>query len=296
MYKSGYVAILGKPNVGKSTLMNQLLGQKLSIVNPKPGTTRHKTLGILTRSDAQIIFVDTPGFQKEKNALEKHMRVAAKSSLEEADLVLLMNDVDGVRSQDQDFFQLLSGISKPVIGLVNKIDLMREDEIPLMIEKFSKLLPFKKVMDISCLTGKNLDDLLNHILEYLPEGEPYYPESDVSDRNERFFIGEIIREKVLLFLHQEVPHGVAIKIEEMKERTEKNLWYIKANLFVEKDSQKGILIGGEGKMLKKIGEESRKEIEKFLSTKVYLDLWVKVLKDWRKDEQALKRLGFNLEQ
>jgi len=293
MYKSGYVAIIGKPNVGKSTLMNLLLGEKLSIVTSKPGTTRDKILGVLTRSDGQAVFIDTPGLHKPKVALGRHMIHEAKSSLKEADVVLLMTDVwSGFGESDIQFIKLIREIKKPAFSLINKVDAVKKSRVLPLIEEASRLHPFKEIIPISCLGGDNIDYLLNLIFENLPLGEPYYPEGDLTDRPERFFVGEMIREKVLEFLEEEVPHSVAVKIEEMKEKLEKKMWVIQATIFVERDSQKGILIGQRGQMLKRIGETSRMEIEKFLSKKIFLELWVKVLKDWRKDEQSLRFLGY----
>lgn len=293
-FKSGYIAIVGKPNVGKSTFMNLLLGQKLSIVNPKPGTTRDKIIGILNRPEGQAVFIDTPGLHEPKVALGRHMLHEAQSSLEEADLVLLMTDVDsGLKAEDFRFIELIKKTGKPVLFLINKMDKVKKSRALPIMEEAIRMNCFKETIPISCVSGDNMDSVSKFIFENLPEGQPFYSEEELSDRNERFFIGEMIREKALEYLEQEVPHAVAVQIEGMKEKPEKNMWVIQATLFVEKDSQKAILIGKKGLMLKKIGETSRKEIESFLSKKVFLGLWVKVMKDWRKDDQALKKLGYS---
>lgn len=293
-FKSGYIAIVGKPNVGKSTFMNLLLGQKLSIVNSKPGTTRDKIIGVLNRPEGQAVFIDTPGLHEPKVALGRHMVYEAQSSLEEADLVLLMTDVDsGIKAEDFRFVELIKKTQKPVLFLINKMDKVKKSRVLPIMEEAIRMNCFRETIPISCVSGDNIDLVSKFIFESLPEGQPFYSNEELSDRNERFFIGEMIREKALEFLEQEVPHAVAVQIEEMKEKPEKNMWVIQATLFVEKDSQKAILIGKGGLMLKKIGETSRKEIEQFLSKKVFLGLWVKVMKDWRKDDKALKRLGYS---
>jgi GTP-binding protein Era len=293
IYKSGYVAIVGKPNVGKSTLMNLFLGEKLSIVTSKPGTTRDKIIGILNRPSGQIIFIDTPGLHRPKVALGRHMLQEAQSSLVEADLVLLMTDVgSGFESADMEFIKLIRKTQKPAFSLINKVDVAKKSRVLPLIEEALRLHPFKEIMPISCQTGDNIARLLDLIIEHLPVGEPYYPDGDLTDKPERFFVSERVREKVLEFLKEEVPHSVAVMVEEMKDKPENDICVIKATVYVERDSQKAILIGQKGQMLKKIGETSRKEIEDFLSKKVFLELWVKVLKDWRKDERALKFLGY----
>ncbi|MBI1883262.1 MAG: GTPase Era [Chlamydiae bacterium] len=292
-FKSGYVAILGKPNVGKSTLMNRLIGEPLSIVHSRPGTTRHKILGILNLPEAQIIFVDTPGLQDSRISLDKFMIQEAKSSLDEADVVLLLTDVkSGFQEWDRRALQWLKGMTQPILFIMNKSDTVGKPQILPLIEEATKLSSFQEIIPISALKGDGLADLQKVILKYLPEGQPYYENTQLTDRPERFFVSEIIREKALESLRKEVPYAVAVQIEEMKERTEKNMFYIKAMLFVEKESQKAILIGKKGQMLKKIGQESRAKIENLLGKKVFLELWAKVLKNWRRDERALRELGY----
>jgi GTP-binding protein Era len=294
--KSGYVAILGKPNVGKSTLMNHFLGQKLSIVSSKPGTTRDKISGILTHEKGQIVFLDTPGLHTPKVALGEHMLQEAHSSLSEADVIILMTEASsGFSGLDRGFIQSLKELSQPVLMVINKADQVKKSRILPIMEEAIRWEFFKETIPVSCATHENLDTLLDLIFKYLPEGEPYHTGDEISDRSERFFIAEMIREKALQNLDEEVPHSVAVLVDEMTEREGKNLWYIRADIFVEKDSQKSILIGKKGAMLKRIGETSRPEIEKMLSKKVFLELWVKVLKNWRKDAKALKKLGIAME-
>ncbi len=293
MYKSGYVSIIGKPNVGKSTLMNRLLGEKLSIVNSKPGTTRDKILGVLSKPEGQIVFVDTPGIYESRLPLGQYMMHQAKSSFHEADLILLMTDVhSGFGSEDRQLIENIKSFGKTTFALINKVDAVNKRRILPLIEEALRLHSFKEVIPISCVTSENLDQLLFHIFKNLKEGVPFFTDGELTDRPERFFVKEIIREKALDFLEEEVPHAVAVEIEEMKEREGKELWFIKALIFIERDSQKSILIGKKGEMLKKIGAESRKDIEKLLGKKVFLELWVKVMKDWRSDERSLKRLGY----
>lgn len=293
-YKSGYVAIVGKPNVGKSTLMNCLLGEKLSIVNPKPGTTRDKILGVLSRPEGQIVFIDTPGLYDSKLLLGQYMSHQAKSSFAEADLILLMTDVQsGFGKEDRELIQSIEHSKKTAFVLINKVDAVNKRRVLPVMEEAVRMNLFKEIIPISCLKRENLDILLNLIFENLVLGKPLYPVDELTDRPERFFVKEMIREKALCFLKEEVPHAIAVEIEEMKEREGKNLWFIQSMIFVEKESQKAILIGTKGEMLKKIGEESRREIERFLNKKVYLKLWVKVLEDWRNDGGSLKRLGYD---
>ena len=292
MYKSGFVSIIGKPNVGKSTVLNFLVGEKVAIVSEKPETTRDKIQGILTLANVQIVFVDTPGIHKPRILLGKQMVRRAKESLLESDLVLLMIDAaSGVDENDRIMVSLLEGLKAPVFLLLNKVDLIKKSKVLPMIDELVKLYDFKESIPVSSVKGDNMDVLLKKIIEYLPQGEKFYPEEQLTDKHQRFIVREMIREKALEFTHQEVPHSVAVLVEEMKEK-KKNLVYIKAVIFVERDSQKAILIGKKGQMLKKIGESARIEAEKTLDKRVYLDLWVKVYKNWRKDEHALKMLGY----
>jgi GTP-binding protein Era len=292
-FKSGYVAIVGKPNVGKSTILNRLVGEKIAIVSPKPQTTRSRILGILTTVRAQIVFLDTPGIHKPHVLLGKAMVRAAQQSLFESDLILFTTDVTtGLDEEDQIIFRLLSDVKNPVILLINKIDAVSKSRILPLIDEASKIREFKEVIPVSATGGENMNLLLERIIDYLPEGPKYYPDDQLTDKTERFLVSELIRERVLKFMYQEVPYSVAVYVTDMKERPGRDVVYISATIYVERDSQKGILIGHKGEMLKKIGQLSRQEIEEMLKKKVYIELWVKVLKDWRKDERALQMLGY----
>jgi len=293
MFKSGYIAIIGKPNVGKSLILNKLLGEKVAIVSKKPETTRDKIQGILTKKEYQAVFIDTPGIHKPKLLLGQQMVRRAKETLFDADIILFVLDIKtGIDAEDKLILELVKDIKKPVILAINKVDLARKERLLPVMEEAAKLHDFKEIIPTSAFSGDNMDVLLNKIVEILPEGPMFYPQDQLTDKSERFIAGEMIREKVLEFTHEEVPHSVAVLVEEMKFREGKDLFYIRAVVFVERDTQRAILIGRGGSMLKKIGEESRKEIENFLGKRVYLDLWIKVHKDWRKDEHALKMLGY----
>lgn len=287
-YKSGYIAVIGKPNVGKSTIINQLIGEKLAIVTPRPQTTRDKILGILTTKEYQIIFIDTPGIHKPKTLLGKHMVKEARASLTDADIVLFVIEAFGIDQEDELVSKLLKGT---VFLLVNKIDLVKKDELLPIIDTAQHMYQFHEVIPISATNGDNMDLLKQKLIESLPIGPQYYPEDQLSDKQERFFVSEIIREQAMRHLHEEVPHSVAVKIEEMKDRSER-LSYIKATIYVEKDGQKKIIVGKNGQMIKEIGQESRRHLEKFLGRKVYIELWVKVSKNWRKNPAVLKLLGY----
>lgn len=290
-YKSGYIAVIGKPNVGKSTIINYLLQEKLNIVAPKPQTTRDNILGILSTDTYQIIFIDTPGIHQPKTLLGKHMVKKAKESLQDTDLVLFILNSFGLTPEDQLVAKVLKGFTNPVILLINKIDLVSKDHLLPNLEEAQHLHKFKELIPISAKKGINMDILRNKIIDFIPYGPQYYDPSQLSDRNERYFVTEIIREQTLKYLHKEVPHAIAVKLEEMKDRTAA-LSYIKATIYIERPSQKIIIVGKKGQQLKQIGKESRIKLEKFLGRKVYLDLWVKVLKNWRKNKSALKMLGY----
>jgi len=293
MFKAGKVAIIGRPNVGKSTLLNVLVKEKVCIVSEKPETTRDSIQGILSGKDFQIVFIDTPGIHRPKNLLGKLMVRKAQASLMETDLNIMMIDGQaGITQEDTLIFELLP--AKLNFLIINKIDKIDRRKILPIIEK-SKKFNFKEIIPISAIKQNGTDIVFNKILEYLPEGFPFFPEDQLSDKNERFIIQELIREKTLEITYQEVPHSIAVTVEEMKEKKDKhnnNIIYIRANIYCEKMSQKGIIIGKDGKMLKKIGEISRKDIENFLHKKIFLDLWVKVYQNWRKDPFALKNLGY----
>lgn len=292
-HRSGFVSIIGKPNVGKSTLMNAYLGQKIAIVSPKPQTTRHKIRGILTLPNAQIIFVDTPGIHNPLHKLGEYMVKTAISAILDADVVVFLVDVSQPPDdEDHLIAQTLKERYKgPIILAMNKMDLLTPDKVKPHTEAYLALGEYSDWILISAATGDNLDKLQKMIISYLPPGPRYYPEDQMADVDERFIAAELIREKALYFLHQEVPHSVAVVIDEFKDRSE-DLSYISATIFVEKESQKAIVIGKDGAMLKKIGQAARKELELILGRKIYLELWVKVKKRWRKDEEELRRLGY----
>lgn len=294
-FRCGYVAIIGEPNVGKSTLMNGLIGQKLSIVTRKPQTTRHKILGILSTDECQIIFLDTPGIIKPKYLLHEAMMAFASSALTDADVVLFMIDAldpkVGVDLTHEDAFSKLKGLRKPVFLVINKVDAVNKVEILPIIEFYSKSFAFKEIFPISALKLDGTEALVKSIARELPKHPPFFPPDSVSDQNERFFVSEIIREKIFQKYQQEIPYSTAVEIVEFKER-EEGKTFINADIYVERDSQKGILIGKEGAALKQIGRWARKDIEEFLQHPVFLELHVKVRKDWREDGEWLTRLGY----
>jgi len=293
-HRSGFVAVIGRPNVGKSTLMNQFVGQKVAIVSPKPQTTRSRILGILTREDAQAIFVDTPGIHRPRHKLGRAMVAAATRAIPDADVVLFMVDVS-VPPTDQDKIiakLIREQTQSPVILVLNKMDLLPADKVKQYTEAYWEVAPYRQEWMMTIATqGENLDKLLELIVTALPEGPRYYPGDQVTDQTEREIVAELIREQVLRRARQEVPHAVAVVVEEFKER-ENDVVYVEANIFVEKDSQKGIIIGKRGQMLRRIGSAARQEIERMTGGRVYLDLRVKVRQGWRRDERALRRLGY----
>ena len=292
-HRSGFVAVIGKPNVGKSTLINAYVGQKVAIVSEKPQTTRRRIRGILTRPDAQVIFVDTPGIHSPRHKLGEFMVETAVRSIPDADVVLFMVDVSELPTdEDRQIAQLIKERCRaPVILVLNKADLLPPQRVEENTEAYFALGDFADWMMISATRGDNRDKLLEMVIARLPEGPQYYPPEQVTDQMERAIAAELVREQVLRFTHQEVPHAVAVLVDEFRERGP-DLTYISATIYVEKGSQKGIIIGEGGKRLKRIGQAAREEIEQLLGTKVYLDLWVKVRKKWRKDEAALKWFGY----
>ena len=292
-HRSGFVALAGKPNVGKSTLMNAFLGQKVAIVSSKPQTTRNRILGILTRPDAQIVFVDTPGVHDPHHKLGELMLQTAAQAIADADVVLFLADVSQLPSQeDHQLAQLIAESGQgPVILALNKMDLLSPDRVQKHVDAYLALGHFQDWMLLSALRGDNRDLLLERVCAALPIGPRYYPEEQVTDQPLRALAAELIREQVLHFTHQEVPHSVAVQIQRFEER-EQGPTYIEAHIFVERESQKGIVIGRGGRMLKGIGRAARREIEQLLGQQVYLDLWVKVRYKWRRDERELRRLGY----
>jgi len=294
-HRSGFVAVLGKPNVGKSTLINAFVGQKIAIISPKPQTTRRRLRGILTLPQAQIIFIDTPGIHFPKHKLGEYMVETATRALKGIDLALFMVDVSQPPpGEDEEIARLLREYRPaPVILVLNKIDLLRPEREEAHREAYLALGEFREWLFLSATRGDNRERLLELIIECLPLGPQYYPPDQVTDQEVRFMAAELIREQALEFLHQEVPHSVTVVVEEFQERRE-DLTYISATIYVEKKSQKGIVLGQGGKTVKRIGTAARKEIEALLGKRVYLELWVKVSEKWRRDEGALRRLGYVL--
>jgi len=293
-FKSGYVAIIGAPNVGKSTLLNRFLGQKTAIVSPRPQTTRNRILGILTQPEYQIIFLDTPGIHKAKNVLGEFMVKAAVDTLREVDVVLLTVDA-GLHPVGNDtvlVIEKLHNIPTPVILAINKIDLIKKETLLPLIARYKDIYDFKAIVPVSALTGEGMDLLLTDMLTLIPAGVPYYPSDMITDQPERFIAAEIIREKIFLLTGQEIPYATAVIIDEFKKNTEKQIISISATIYVEKDSQKGIVIGKGGSLLKKIGEAARREIEVMVGAKVFLRLWVKVRKGWAKSPEIIKQMGY----
>lgn len=291
-FKSGFIAIIGRPNVGKSTFMNRVIGQKIAIMSDKPQTTRNKIQGVLTEKDAQFVFIDTPGIHKPKHRLGDFMVKIAENTLNEVDAVMFMiNAKEGYGKGDQYILDRLQEVKRPVYLIINKIDLIHPDELFPLIENYKDKYNFEEVMPISALQGNNVNHLLEVLKQKLPEGPQYYPEDQVTDHPERFIIGELIREKVLQLTHEEIPHSIAVVIENIEER-ESNAVFIQATIVTERKTQKGILIGKQGNMLKNIGKNARKDIESLLGSKVYLELWIKVQKDWRNKQTQLREYGF----
>ncbi|HDQ70973.1 MAG TPA: GTPase Era [Chloroflexi bacterium] len=293
-YKSGFVAVIGRPNVGKSTLVNQAVGQKVAIVSHKPQTTRSRILGIVTREDVQIIFVDTPGIHRPRHELGQLMVAVAADAIPDSDVLLFMVDVSTLPTKEDRMIAdlLQQHTDAPVILVLNKMDLLSPELVKPHTEAYWDLLPHHYAwMMTTATSGENLDKLLDLLVDALPEGPRYYPGDQVTDQAERMIAGELVREQVLRYVHQEVPHGVAVVVEEFKER-EQGVIYIAANVFVEKGSHKGILIGKKGQMLRQIGAAARQEIERMTGGKIYLDLWVKVSKDWRQNENQVRRMGY----
>ncbi|MFI5358592.1 MAG: GTPase Era [Halanaerobiales bacterium] len=290
-YKSGFISVIGRPNVGKSTLVNRIIGEKITITSPKPQTTRNRIQAVYTEERGQIIFVDTPGVLKGKNELDKYMLDQVYKSLEGIDLAIFLIDASTYFGKGDEFiFQELQNYKTPTLVVLNKIDQLKTGELEEKIKEIKEKTG-REVIPISALDGRNIDHLIDIIFEHLPEGPQYYPADMITDQIEQFIIAEMIREKIFLLTREEIPYGVAVLIEEMKER-ENGLFYIRAVIYVEKDSHKGIIIGKEGRMLKEIGKMAREDIEDLLQTDVYLDLWVKVLKDWRAKEEMVRRMGY----
>ena len=292
-FKSGFISILGRPNVGKSTLFNRILGEKIAIVTEKPQTTRNRILGIKHVEGGQMIFLDTPGLHKGRSALNQRMVQTAIASSREADVLLFVIEATSpLIEEDRQMIESLKGNQGAPFLIINKIDCVRKETLLPIIDQYQKLHPFQAILPISAITGEGIEILLKEIMEALPESPPYYPEDMITDQTERFLISEMIREKVIEQTFQEIPYTTAVTIESFKEHPEKNLVVIQATIHVERISQKKILIGKGGQKLKQIGEMARKAMEAFLERKVFLELWVNVEKNWTQDPPALNRLGY----
>jgi len=293
-YKSGFISIIGRPNVGKSTFLNRVIGQKIAIMSDKPQTTRNKVQGVLTTNDSQMIFIDTPGIHKPKHKLGDFMLKVSKNTLREVDVIMFMVNAEQKLGKGDEFIlEMLAGNPTPVFLVINKIDQIHPDELIGIIESYKDRYNFAEIVPISALQGNNVENLLATLTKYLPEGPQYYPADQVTDHPERFIISELIREKVLHLTREEVPHSIAVVIDKIR-RDEENedKIHVAATIIVERDSQKGIVIGKRGALLKEVGIRARKDIEMLLGSKVYLELWVKVQKDWRNKSTHLRDLGF----
>lgn len=293
-FRSGFVAVVGRPNVGKSTLLNTIIGQKIAIVSDKPQTTRNQIQCVLTRNNYQIIFIDTPGIHRAKNKLGEYMVKTAVNAFDEVDVILLVLDIaDGIRGGDKKIMEMLQGVKSPIIVVLNKADQLTPEELTNEIESFKSNFNFSNYLPVSALHGRNLDQLENRILEYLEEGPKYYPDDMITDQPERVIIAELIREKALGLLREEIPHGVGVEITNISEREDQQLMDIHATIYVEKKSHKGIVIGKGGRMLKEIGQRAREDIEGLLGVQVYLELWIKITEDWRNSSRVLRNLGYH---
>jgi GTP-binding protein Era len=292
-YRSGFVAVVGRPNVGKSTLINYLARQKIAIVSEKPQTTRHQIKCIVTRPDAQIILIDTPGFHKPRSLLGEHLNRTVRNALSDSDAIIFMVDAfGGVGRGDQYLARELHRIKTPVILLVNKVDAISPEQLRKQLEEAQELNKFQAVIPISGLKGTGVGEALEEVVKLLPTGPQYYPEGEVTDLPESVIISEFVRERVLELTREEVPHSVAAEVEEISPREGKDLLDVQATVYVERESQKAILIGKDGRMLKQIGTRARRDIERLLGSHINLQLWVKVKKDWTRDEEALRRMGY----
>lgn len=293
-FKSGFVTLVGRPNVGKSTLLNHIIGQKIAIMSDKPQTTRNKIQGVYTADDVQIIFIDTPGIHKPKHKLGEYMTGIAMTTLSEVDLVLFMVDASAKSGPgDQFIMERLKKCASPVFLIVNKIDLVHPDELLPFIDSYRSRFDFAEIIPVSAQNGNNVHTLLEQITARLEPGPKYYPDEQVTDHPERFIIAELIREKILQLTEEEVPHSVAVLIDSIENRKNGGTAAIQATIIVERDSQKGIIIGKKGRMLKEIGMRARQDIERLLGSKVFLELWVKVQKNWRDKAFYLRDYGFN---
>lgn len=290
-FKSGFVSVVGRTNVGKSTLLNKAIGQKIAIMSDKPQTTRHKISLVLTRDDAQVVFLDTPGVHKPLHKLGKRLVDVAMGTLREVDVVLLMVESVLPGPGDRYILERVKKLKGPVFLVINKIDLVSKGDLAAVISAFEKEFDFAEIIPVSALTGENVPVLIDQIIKYLPEGPRYYPDDMVTDKPERFIMAELIREKIFHLTSQEIPHSTAVVIDHIEEQPGDRV-VVNATVFVERESQKGIIIGKRGSMLKQVGQQARREIEQLLGSHIYLDLWVKVKKDWRNKESTLDSFGY----
>ncbi|MEB6569301.1 GTPase Era [Staphylococcus auricularis] len=291
-YKSGFVSIIGRPNVGKSTFVNRVIGHKIAIMSDKAQTTRNKIQGVMTQDDAQIIFLDTPGIHKPKHKLGDYMMRVAKNTLSEIDAIMFMVNVnEEIGRGDEYIMDMLKDVKTPVFLVLNKIDLVHPDELMPRIEQYQSYMSFTEMVPMSALEGHNVDHFIEVLKSYLPEGPQYYPEDQVSDHPEQFVVSELIREKILHLTSEEIPHAIGVNVDRMIKKDEDHV-RIEATIYVERDSQKGIVIGKGGKKLKEVGKRARHDIEHLLGSKVYLELWVKVQKDWRNKVNFIRQMGY----
>ena len=293
-FRCGYVALMGRPNVGKSTLLNRLVGEKLAITSPKPQTTRHRLLGILHLAGAQLVFLDTPGLLDPKGLLNESLVKAALAALADADVAVWLVEPRPPDFQDRTVLPRVRALKCPIIIAINKIDLVNKPQLLPLIAAYHDLFPKSPVVPLAALLGDGLPTLVTEIVQLLPASPPLFPEEQITDQTERFLVAEIIRERLFHHTGEEIPYAVAVAVEEFDERQRPDLIRIRAVIYVEKDSQKGIVIGKGGRLLKRVGQEAREEAERLLQAKVYLDLWVKVWKNWRRDPRALRQFGYQV--
>ena len=292
-YKSGFVTVIGRPNVGKSTLLNDVMGEKLSIISNKPQTTRNKIQLIYTEDDLQVVFLDTPGVQMPKNKLGEYMLKVSKGTLNEVDLITyIVDDSKSIGKLDSYIIDILQDVETPIVLVINKIDKLSDGELRDIIKMYDDMNIFERIVPISALNSDNVNEYIEALKDLLEEGPQYYPDDMITDQPERVIVSEMIREKALNSLEEEVPHGIFVGIDKMTERDDRDLMDIYATIYCEKNSHKGIVIGKNGRMLKRIGQEARKDIEKLLGSQVNLQLWVKVEKNWREKERQIKRFGY----
>ncbi len=293
-FKSGFVTIIGRPNVGKSTLMNAIIGEKIAIMSNKPQTTRNRIQSIYTAEDYQVVFIDTPGIHKAKNKLGEYMAKSVESTLNEVDMILLLVEpTEKVPNADKYVIEMIKNIKSPVTLVINKVDTIEKEKLFSIINVYKELYNFYDIIPISAMNNENIDELMKIIKKALPEGPQYFPADMITDQPERQIVAELIREKALQLLEDEIPHGIAVEIMSMKKRTDKDIVDIEATIYCERESHKGIIIGKQGSMLKKIGTRARMDTQNLLGSQVNMKLWVKVKKDWRDNDFLLKNFGYN---